>query len=102
VLDSSRKHGNYDRRWPAWSAQVAPTTPNGALDAWEGAGGSTELEQEPIVDGLSWVMFGETFYADRSRHSFPAISAWSRYRDGDRSWPQGARPRARSAGGTSS
>src|SRR5579859_1563189 len=102
MRDPSRKHGHYDRRWPAWSGHSAATTPNGALDAWEGEGGSTQLEQEAVAEGLNWVKFCETFYPGRSRHSFPAISAWSRYRDGDRSWPQGAGRRASSAGGRAS
>jgi hypothetical protein len=97
MREPSRKHGNYDRRWPAWSGHSAVPTPNGALAAWDGEGGSTDHEQGPVVDGLSWVMFSESFYPGRSKHSFPAISAWSRYRDGDRSWPQGARQRAPSA-----
>jgi hypothetical protein len=102
MRDPSRKHGFYDTRWPAWSAHVAATTPNGALHASERERGFTELGQEPIANGLTWATFSETFYPDRNRHSFPAIAAWSRYRDGDRSWPQGARPRAPSAAGSSS
>ena len=81
----------------------------GAIDAWEAEGGYADseprhengrvhrLERKSLAAGLSWVMFSETFYPGRSEHSFPAITAWSRYRDGDRSWPQGARQRAPSA-----
>jgi hypothetical protein len=78
----------------------------GAIDAWEGEGGSAdsrprdengrvnELERVPIADRLSWEMSSETFYPGKKRHYyFPAISAWSRYRDGDCSWPQGTRQR---------
>ena len=82
----------------------------GAVDAWEGEGGSVvfgprhengpvnRLERASVVEGLSWEMFCETFCPDEKRHYFPAISAWSRYRDGDRSWPEGARQRAPALG----
>jgi hypothetical protein len=73
-----------------------------SIDAWEGEGGATPVPRfddvalESVADGLSWEMFGDTFYPGK-RHYFPAIHAWSLYRDGDRS-----RPRAASSGGTSS
>lgn len=102
MREPSRRHGNYDTRWPAWTAHVTAATPNGAFAGREGESGATELEQEPVVDGLSWATFCEASYPDRSRHAFTAISAWSRYRQGDRSWPQGAKPRAPSAVGRSS
>jgi hypothetical protein len=81
-----------------------------AVDAWEGEGGSVDfgprhedgrvnrLERGSVVEGLSWEMFCETFYRDEKRHYFPAISAWSRYRDGDRSRPEGARQGAPALG----
>ena len=85
-----------------------------AVAVWEGEGGSTpgpghengritRLEPESVVDGLSWEMFSETFYPGKKRHYFPAISAWSRSRDGD-SWPKEVRQRAPAliAGGRSS
>lgn len=55
-----------------------------------GNGRATRSEREPVADGLSWEIFSETFYPGTKRHHLPAISAWSRYRDGDRSWPKGA------------
>ena len=78
----------------------------GAIDAWEGEGGSADsrprhengrvhrLERKSLAAGLSWETFCETVYPGKKRHYFPAINAWSRYRDGDRSWPRGARQRA--------
>ena len=78
----------------------------GAVDTWEGEGGSTDhrprhengrgngMERESLAAGLSWEMFCETFYPGKKRHYFPAIGSWPRYRDGDRSWPEGARRRA--------
>ena len=77
-----------------------------AIDAWEGEGGSAgsrprdengrahRLERKSFAAGLSWETFSETVYPGKKRHYFPAINAWSRYRDGDRSWPQGAPQRA--------
>ena len=107
MLEPSRKHGHYDERW---SALPLPATPPERpidsdlepIDPWEGEGGSTPGPRfedgalESVVDGLSWEMFGETFYPGR-RHYFPAIQAWSLYRDGDRSWPRAARKRGRSS-----
>jgi hypothetical protein len=134
MLEPSRKHGHYDTRWPAWLHRSGSTTADGvtaswppavetvqrlqpagangvgAVDAWEGEGGSVDfgprhengrvnrLERGSVVEGLSWEMFCETFYRDEKRHYFPAISAWSRYRDGDRSQPEGARQRAPALG----
>lgn len=135
MLEPSRKHGHYDQRWPAWSFRSTSTTPNGsrangiagsvngaerseqprgeelgrgALDAWEGEGGSAArlgdengredpLERASLAAGLSWEAFCEAVYPGRKRHYFPAINAWSRYRAGDRSWPQGARQLAPAA-----
>jgi hypothetical protein len=115
MLEPSRKHGHYDRRWQAWSFRSTSTTPNGsrangfadsvngaerlqqarveeggAIDAWEGEGGSADS----LADGLSWETFCETVYPGTKRHYLPASNAWSRYRAGDRSWPQRARRRA--------
>ena len=104
--------------WPPAVEAVQRLQPAGAngvggaraVDAWEGEGGSVDfgprhengrvnrLERGSVVEGLSWEMFCETFYRDEKRHYFPAISAWSRYRDGDRSRPEGARQRAPALG----
>ena len=77
-----------------------------AIDAWEGEGGAANSrprhqngrvhrsERKSLAAGLSWEAFCETVYPGESRHYFPAINAWSRYRDGDRSWPQGTRQRS--------
>ena len=73
-----------------------------AIDTWEGEGGSPDSrsdlgngrarsEQESVADGLSWETFSESFFPGRKRHYLPAISAWSRYRAGDRSRPKEAR-----------
>ena len=108
MLESSRRHGHYDERWSASSVHATfPERPIDSvdlesLDAWEGEGGSTPAPRfedgalESVADGLSWEMFGETFYPGK-RHFFPAIQAWSLYRDGDRSRPRSARQRARSS-----
>jgi hypothetical protein len=78
----------------------------GAIDAWEAEGGYADseprhengrvhrLERKSLAAGLSWETFSETVYPGKTRHYMQAINAWSRYRDGDRSWPQGARQRA--------
>ena len=78
----------------------------GAIDAWEGEGGSADskprhengrvhrLERKSLAAGLSWETFCATVYPGTRRHYFPTINAWSRYRHGDRSWPQEARQHA--------
>jgi hypothetical protein len=104
--------------WPPAVEGVQQLQPAGAnvvggaraVDAWEREGSPVDfgprhengrvnrLERGSVVEGLSWEMFCETFYRDEKRHYFPAISAWSRYRDGDRSRPEGARQRAPAPG----
>jgi len=94
MLEPSRRHGHYDQRWPAWSRHTIVSTPNGARDdeggrgaisAWEGEGGSAPEPDESrgAANGLSWERFSEVFSAGKSRHDFPGISAWSRYRQGE-------------------
>jgi hypothetical protein len=89
MLEASRRHGHYDQRWPAWS--LRSTTPvgvgavalgEGTVSAWEGEGGSVRLEQRAVPAGLSWEMFSGTFPDGKTRHYFPAVTAWTRYREG--------------------
>ena len=66
MLEPSRRHGHCDERWGATSA---PRFEDAKL--------------EPVADGLSWEAFNETLYSAK-RHFFPAIRAWSLYRDSNR------------------
>ena len=81
VLEPSRKHGHFDRRWAVPFISSISTTPNGAA-------------AESVAGGLSWETFCETSYPGTKRHDFRAISAWNRYRDTERSRPEGSRRRA--------
>jgi hypothetical protein len=83
MLEPSRRHGHYDERWA--TVPVPATSRAHPIDSEPE---STGLE--PIPDGLSWEAFGKTFYSGK-RHYFPAIEAWSLYRDGNRSRPRAAR-----------
>jgi len=68
VLEPSRKHGQYDRGWLASVNGAEPPV--------------RARREEAVPGGLSWETFRETFYPGKKRHSFPAITAWSRYSDG--------------------
>ena len=83
MLEPSRRHGHYDERWS--TVRVPATFPERPIDSELDATGL-----EPVPDGLSWETFGKKFYSGK-RHDFPAIEAWSLYRDGNRSRPRAAR-----------
>jgi hypothetical protein len=112
IETETRKHGPFDPRFPrprvlVDGAMLEQAVDRISLDTWEGEGGQVGLLSRrasggnglrrswpvSLPDGLSWESFCALAYPDENRHFFPAIAAWYRYRDGDRSWPRGSRPR---------
>jgi hypothetical protein len=66
MVESSRKHGAADGRWPGLP-KVAPRT-------WVAAGGDAD------ADELDWSDFLERFFPNRRRHDRAALAAYEGYR----------------------
>jgi hypothetical protein len=109
MIETSRKHGPFDPRYPRPLLDrpgIARSVDREALDAWEGEGGQVDFpprsgghgnrphrsHQLALADGLSWDSFCALAYPGMKRHYFPAIAPWYRYRDGDRSWHRASTP----------
>jgi hypothetical protein len=67
MVDSSRKHGAFDRRYPA--------LPKLAASTWETRPGENDQEQ------LDWSAFLERFFPHRRRHDHEALAAYEAYRN---------------------
>ena len=108
MIETSRKHGPFDPRYPRPRAlanhpDVERSADRESLDAWEGEGGQVDFpahseahanslrRSEQLPDELTWDRFCALAYPGMKRHYFPAIAAWYRYRDGVRSWPRASR-----------
>jgi hypothetical protein len=103
---TSRKHGPFDTRYPHPSTPLErpnpePKTDTSVVDTWEAEGGRIRSPGHPkrasLPEGLTWESFAALAYPGAPRHHFPAIAAWLRYGDRDRSHPQAQadRPRPR-------
>jgi Bacterial protein of unknown function (DUF922) len=66
MLESSRKHGAFDGRFPAVPKLAAPT--------WETRHGENDQEQ------LDWSAFLARFFPHRRRHDHEAVAAYEAYR----------------------
>lgn len=108
----TRRHGPFDPRYSRPRVRAnGPTLPleaeRATLDAWEGEGGLVSslppasrsrrngVQEQPacLPESLGWAAFSALAYPGMKRHYFPAIAAWYRYREGDRSRPQTVRQR---------
>ena len=102
----TRRHGPFDTRYPRPLTGVADPDfeqpgDRDPVESWEWEGGQVGSRTragshenghrrsgaEALPDGLSWERFCALTHPGMKRHYFPAIAAWYRYRDGDRSWP---------------
>jgi hypothetical protein len=78
-VESSRRHGPFDSRWPKQPLRLAPDRLTLA----------TGLEDVP--DGLDWDAFSRRYFPGRRRHDLEAICAYHEYQDGRR-WRESRRP----------
>jgi hypothetical protein len=77
-VETSRKHGPFDTRWPS-----------GHRDSSDGAP-STPLPAD-VPEGLDWNAFSARYFRGRDRHNLEALSAYAAYTHG-RDWRHSGRP----------
>ena len=97
------------RKQPRLSVADPDLKPSGdrdSLESWEWEGGRVDSrtraggrgnglrlsEPKGLADGLSWESFFALAYPGMKRHYVPAIAAWYRYRNNDRSWQRASVP----------
>jgi hypothetical protein len=66
MVESSRKHGEFDGRWPGMP-KLAPRT-------WVPDGGDSDAEE------LDWSAFLQRFFPNRRRHDRAALAAYEGYK----------------------
>lgn len=102
---TGRKHGPFDSRYPlrerAEPLGPQSDTDRSAVEAWEAEGGRvgpplrpvshpvglSSAELASLPGGLTWEAFAALVYPATSRHDFPAVRAWLRYRDSQLATP---------------
>jgi hypothetical protein len=62
MVESRRKHGSFDRRYPSLSVPATPTS------------------VQEIEGGLEWTAFLDRFYPGSRRHNVEALAAYGAYR----------------------
>ncbi len=62
MVESRRKHGSFDRRYPALSTPATPT--------WV----------QEVDGGLEWTAFLDRFFPGSRRHNVEALAAYGAYR----------------------
>jgi hypothetical protein len=79
-VETSRKHGPFDTRWPGARKNTASEAPAAA-----------PLRAAEAAEALEWDSFSNRYFHERKRHDSEARSAYAAYRQG-REW---RRPPAR-------
>jgi hypothetical protein len=74
VVEASRKHGPFDRRWPCAGKESSDAAPTAA-----------RLRAVEAAEALDWDGFSSRFFRGRRRHDSEARSAYAAYKQG-REW----------------
>jgi hypothetical protein len=82
MIESPRRHGHYDPRYPASvfalvgdHAEDSPPS----IAVWENEGGTTRLAEKPS-EPMEWSAFSRTRFPGSRRHDLVAHAAYGRYR----------------------
>jgi hypothetical protein len=82
MIESPRRHGHYDPRYPASvfalvgaRAEASPLP----IAAWENEGGATAHAKEPS-EPMEWSAFARSRFPGSRRHDLVALAAYGRYR----------------------
>jgi hypothetical protein len=86
MMEPSRRHGHYDRRWSTNGSKPPATLAPGAGDdgtsvqSWENEGGrySTTSDTDAPA-GLDWYAFSCRYFRGRHRHNLEALKAYETY-----------------------
>jgi hypothetical protein len=82
MIESPRRHGHHDPRYPASVfALVGARAEHSLLSiaVWENEGGTTPLAEE-LSEALEWSAFSMSRFPGSKRHDLPALAAYRRYR----------------------
>ena len=87
MIESSRRHGQFDSRWHTESSRppsaLVPVAEDGdpSIQNWENEGGrysTTNKADAPA--GLNWYAFSGRYFPGRRRHDLEALTAYEAYR----------------------
>jgi hypothetical protein len=78
MIESPRRHGHYDPRYPASVFALVEDFPL-SIAAWENEGGATALAEEPS-EPIEWSAFARSRFPGSKRHDLRALAAYGRYR----------------------
>jgi hypothetical protein len=82
MIESPRRHGHHDPRYPASVfAPVGARAEDSLLSiaVWENEGGTTPLAKES-PEPLDWSAFSKSRFPGSKRHDLRALAAYGRYR----------------------
>ena len=82
MIESPRRHGHYDPRYPASVfALVGHHAEDSLLSVavWENEGGTTRLVEKPS-EPMEWSAFSRSRFPRSRRHDLSALAAYGRYR----------------------
>jgi hypothetical protein len=82
MIESPRRHGHHDPRYPASvfalvGARAEDSLPS--LAVWENEGGASPLGKE-LSEPLDWSAFSRSRFPSSKRHDLLALAAYGRYR----------------------
>lgn len=87
MIDSSRRHGHFDPRWPTRSSRPprapipAPEDGGPSIKSWENEGGRYSTnDRTDAPAGLEWYAFSSRYFPGRRRHDLEALKAYEAYR----------------------
>jgi hypothetical protein len=82
MIESPRRHGHYDPRYPASVFALVDDHPEDSplsIAVWENEGGTTGLAEKPS-EPMEWSAFSRSRFPDSKRHDLLALAAYGRYR----------------------
>ena len=82
MIESPRRHGHYDPRYPASVfALVGARAEDSPLSiaVWENEGGTSRLVEKPSAP-MEWSAFSRSRFPGSRRHDLSALAAYGRYR----------------------
>jgi hypothetical protein len=74
VVEASRKHGPFDRRWPSARKDNSDAVSTAPL-----------LSTAEAAEALDWEAFSNRYFPGRRRHDMEALTAYATYKQG-REW----------------
>jgi hypothetical protein len=82
MIESPRRHGHHDPRYPASVFALAGARTDDSLlsiAVWENEGGASRLAEE-LFAPIEWSAFSRSRFPGSKRHDLFALAAYGRYR----------------------